>query len=332
MKTFFVHSVYARWELVLMRGLFALVIWDALPLTGLIQPDPSGTGSTVRKPEWRVHYDTTPKPTGLAISNAEWVTSIATPAARSSWFAAVIVLLLMGYALGAAPIVFTPPLLALTVLYGTLNNSQGAITHHLQVVSLALLAQTAYLIWELVRRRKWRTGWLGNPADREGRIVWVTQQAVVATYVVSALTKLKESGFGWFVDAARFPIQLKKNNQMAYYNHLKAPNEADGYWASLPAKIEVLFLESPNLCRVVIGSGLVLELVAVLALVGRRWALAVGAVLVAFHLSISAVMSLDFRFNIYLLLIFFVLPGITAFLARWSIRATQRGKTEAKVR
>lgn len=325
MKTFFSHPAFARWELVLMRGLFALVIWDALPLTGILQPDPQGSGSTIRLPLWSVHYDAAPKPSGIAILQPDWVTSIAGPE-RAPYLAVASLVLLLGYTLGFAPILFTPGLLVLTVLYGTLNNSQGAITHHLQIVSLVLLAQTAYLVWEFARRRKWRTGGLGNPIDREDKVVAVTQQTIVATYVISAITKLNESGLGWFVDAARLPIQLKKNNQMAYYNELKGPADSDGIWASLPAKIEALFLASPNFCRVVIGSGLLLELVAVLALTGRKWAFVIGSSLVAFHLSISTVMGLDFKFNVYVLLIFFVFPGVAAFVSHWSRNATQRGK------
>ena len=329
MNTFFKQTVYARWELVLMRGLCALVIWDALPLTGLLQPGTAGGGSELRAPEWHVQYDEVPKPVGIALLKPEWVTAIADEAngPKLAWAA---MLLLALYALGIAPVISTPLLLALTVLSGTLNNSQGAITHHLQAVSLVLLAQSGYLIWELARRRKWRTGILGTPADRECGVISVSQQAIIATYVVSGITKLKESGLSWFVDAARFPIQLKKNNRMGYYNELEEPSAATGFWSNLPAKTETLFLESPNLCRVVIGSGLVLELVAVLALAGRAWAFAVGSLLVLFHLSISEVMSLNFRFNVSLLLILFVLPAITAALNHWSRRSTAQHKPGSK--
>ena len=305
MKTFFKPTALARWELVVMRLLMSLVIWDAIP-----------EGMTARE---------VPEPIGLAMFVPHWITSFGAMV-ETSWFQGMVLLLLLIYALGSAAVVITPLLLVVTTLAGTLNNSQGAITHHLQLVSLVLLAQSGYLLFELVHRRKWRTGLLGQPIDREIWVAYVTQQAVVASYLISAWSKLKESGLDWFVKAARFPIQLKKNTRMAYYNELQEHGSDSGFLADVPARVELLLVQSPNLCRVIIGSGLILEIVVVLALAGRAWAFAFGVLFVLFHTTISEIMGLDFKFNIYILCIYFILPGITAATVRWSKATTKMRK------
>ena len=304
-KTFFAPTAFARWELVVMRMLFALVVWDAIPEA--------------------MTFKAVPEPTGLAMFFPEEVVKFGA-LFELGWFRAILIVLLVTYALGSAAVLTTPALLLIITMAGTLNNSQGAITHHLQIVGLVLFAQSGYLIYELVRRRKWRTGFLGQPVDREIWLAYVTQQAVVASYVVSAWTKLKESGLDWFVHAARFPIQLKKNTRMAYYNELKEHGSDRGFLADLPMRAEAFLVESPNLCRIIIGSGLVLELAVILALAGRTWAFCFGVVLVLFHSTISEIMGLDFDFNIYILAIFFIFPGISAFVVRWSRAATKRAK------
>lgn len=286
-----------------MRMLLALVIWDAIPAA--------------------INTRALPEPVGLAMFVPEWVAAFGEHL-HSGWFQGIVIGLLILYAVGVAAVVATPLLLAVTTLAGTLTNSQGAITHHLQVLSLVLLAQSGYLLFELLHRRRWRTGLLGHPVDREIWVAYVTQQAVVASYVVSAWTKLKESGLGWFVNAARFPIQLKKNTRMAYYNELKEHGSDSSVFAGLPARVEALFMESPNLCRLIIGSGLVLEIAVILALAGRAWAFAFGVLLVAFHTTISKTMGLDFKFNIHILAIYFILPGLTASAVRWSRAATKK--------
>ncbi|MDA0810881.1 MAG: hypothetical protein O3C21_00600 [Verrucomicrobia bacterium] len=304
-RTFFNPTPFARWELVVMRMLFALVIWDSIPEA--------------------MNAAGVPQPTGLALFFPDMVIGFG-KFFGAVWFKSAVAVLLSVYALGSAAVITTPLLLMVTVFAGTLTNSQGAITHHSQIVSLVLLAQSGCLIYDLIRHRRWRTGLLGQPVDREIHVAYVTQQAVVAGYMVSAYTKLKESGLDWFVNAARFPIQLKKNTRMAYFNELKEHGSDSSFLTDLPARTEALLMASPNLCRVIIGSGLVLEIAVVLALAGRVWAFFFGVAFVLFHSTISKIMGLDFDFNIYILSIFFILPGISASVVRWSRATTKRSK------
>ncbi len=64
-------------------------------------------------------------------------------------------------------------------------NSQGAIQHAFQIVSLVLLAQTAAHFYGLWRCRSGEAG-----EALEDRTIWWSQQTVVAVYLVAGITKL----------------------------------------------------------------------------------------------------------------------------------------------
>jgi hypothetical protein len=81
-------------------------------------------------------------------------------------------------------------------------------------------------------------------------------------------------------------------------------------------------LAHPWGCRFLFGSGFFLELLALLALRGRPWALALGLGLIGMHVSIQYLMTLRFHFNIALLVVFFInLPG---WMAWWWWRRNSR--------
>jgi hypothetical protein len=72
-----------------------------------------------------------------------------------------------------------------------------------------------------------------------------------------------------------------------------------------------LMNEHPTLARIFFGAGLLTELFAFLALLGRRWAFFYGLAIVVMHLSISHLMQLDFWYHIWAAVIFLLnLPGI----------------------
>ncbi|MFT4548036.1 MAG: hypothetical protein ACI8XO_000038 [Verrucomicrobiales bacterium] len=218
---------------------------------------------------------------------------------------------LIFYALGfGAPVTLTLMLLA-TVLPGTLDNSQGATQHSLQAVSLITLAQ---LIYHLAACTKW------IDHDRSTRSRWgvfMGQQAIVAAYTVTALTKLGRSGLGWIAESKNFPIQMTKNIQMQYYNTLE-PETVAGFWAKSSAWLQQVLVDSPNLCRLLMSGGLFLELFAILALCGRRFAAAYGALLIVFHILVRSMTGLNFRYHIAALFIFLILPTLISFIQNLS--------------
>ena len=133
------------------------------------------------------------------------------------------------------------------------------------------------------------------------------QQAIVAAYTVTALTKLGRSGLGWIADSKNFPIQMTKNIRMQYYNTLELET-TEGIWATTSAWVQQILVDSPNLCRLLMSGGLFLELFAILALCGRRLAAGYGAILIVFHVLVRTMTGLNFRYHIAALFIFLILP------------------------
>ena len=61
-----------------------------------------------------------------------------------------------------------------------------------------------------------------------------------------------------------------------------------------------------------LGTGLVLELGAFLALLGRPWSFTYGLLLIAFHAMNSVFMNLNFRWHNQCLFIFLIMPPLIA--------------------
>lgn len=203
-----------------------------------------------------------------------------------------------------------PYLTLLSIAVGTVINSHGAIAHYLQIVSLVLCAQTAahfYGLW-----KQGRGGKKQSAAEREDRVVFWSQQAIVATYLVSALTKLLHTSGMWFFQTPMIGVQIIKTTDQDYYDRL----DQNAYGSGVA--IAEWIAQHPLLVALVLGSGLLLELTSPLALCGRRWALFYGLSLVIFHESIHRVMKLHFLYNEYLIWIYLVnVPFWVWVGARW---------------
>jgi hypothetical protein len=275
---------HAKFELAIMRLLFALVVWDVIP--------------------WSLPREELTRPVGLAGMGLD-LRFLAEPALLVSlnWFALA---LLVGYVAGLWPWLTTSLLCLLTVLVGTYVNSAGAIKHHHQIVSLILLTQAVWHIWYAVRHRGHQ-----DFLVRERWGAFVSQQAIAATYVVTAITKLTTSGFAWIRAADNYPIQLRKSNQQAYYDTLEAATEAG-------SAMEKFIGAHPQMARAMLAGGLAVELFAFLALLGRRWSFIYGCLLLFFHALNSIFMNLNFRWHNEVIGIYLILPPIIALIQHWS--------------
>jgi len=273
---------HSKLELTAMRVLFALVLIDVIP---------SG-----------IQEQRLTMPVGLAGMGLDlsWLPG-AMPALKwISWP------LLIVYALGRLPALTTTLLLALTVLVGTYANSNGAIKHHHQVVSLILLAQAAWHWWWLARHRRKDLSHTNDPLVRDRWAAFASQQAIVAAYVVTGITKVATSGFfGWIKEAANYPVQLRKTNLQAAYSRADV-NTAAG------SGLETWLVAHPSAGQAMLGAGLVLELGAFVALLGRPWSFSYGLLLIAFHAMNSQFMNLNFRWHNWCLFIFLIMPPLLA--------------------
>ena len=205
-----------------------------------------------------------------------------------------------------------PYLALLSIAQGTIINSSGAIAHYMQIVSLVLCAQTAAHFYNKFRRGPRLES---EKFTDEDRVVFWSQQAIVATYLVSALTKLIHTGGRWFIESPLIAVQIVKTTDQDYFDRLDPSAYNSGV---LNAE---WIVRHPLLIALVLGFGLILELTTPLSLLGRRWALFYGVSLVLFHETVDRVMKLQFPLNEDLIWIYLVnVPVWAVFLALWPRR------------
>ncbi len=300
LKSAFRPVEYAAWEMLIMRGLFGVAVLVAYLK---IQTFPDA-------------------PFQIGIGHWIDLSFFHDPSfhALSVW---VIAASMLAYALGFFPSVVLPLAAFLFIGAATLNTSQGKIQHHLQAGATALAVLALWhVIAALIRS--------SNPA-RLTRLrtyqlsVFFLLQTIAAAYVVSAVTKLDRSGLAWFTETKYAPVAIRKTEDAAYFNTLKVRNplspatsddatdasEVEGapppqFAAAIPRAVQRVILDHPWTGAWILGPGLLLELFAFLALLGRPWALAVGLAIIIFHFLVGHIMNLHFHLNNHLLAIFFL--------------------------
>ncbi len=280
---------WGRWEMLLMRAGFAALVYHAL--------------------KWETGVWTTqPKPNGIAyFVDLTWI-GISPP----GWGMKGLTLAgLAIYTFGLLPAPGLLPAVFFSIVIGTLGNSQGAINHSTQLVSMILLAQ--FLVYVIPRGpgvEKPARHWIRPGLATQRQVIWWSTVVIAASYVVCGVVKLTNSGFMWLHDAPFLAVQLLKTNWAHYHDTLEMPPD----WLQM---VTQTLVDHPNLARLFFGCGLLIELLGFVVLISRRWALAGGLAIIAMHLSISQVMNLSFLTHILAALIFLVnVPG-------WCFRSKQ---------
>lgn len=257
-----------------MRVLFAWLIWRLLPfeVVYVAQPVPNGLGRL---------FDLT------FLAEAELWHVLRLGAGMG----------LLLYVVGVAPVVSLGwPTLLLTS-FGALENSQGAIGHHLQLTCMVALAQWG--VYLTCARQGLRQIFWPNLDNHRLAVHWA-KIVIAAGYVASACVKLIASGGLWLVQLPDISLQLIKTHANVYYDTLRP---IEGWVAT---QLPYLISEHPNLTRFFFAPGLVLELLAFIALAGRARALLIGGGLLVMHWLVRVVMNLSFGSHEWLLIIFLI--------------------------
>ena len=214
---------------------------------------------------------------------------------------AVIAFLVL-YVIGILPALGLLPLAFFSVSIGTLLNSQGAINHSWQLVTMMGLAQLMVYVWP--RKGAGVSLWIKPDLERHRQAVWAALIVIAASYVVCGVVKIVNSDGMWLHRAPWLAVQLYKTHYSAFYDTLSMPPE----WLQ---KVTEILVQNPNVARLVFGAGLFIELAGFVILINRRWALIGGLAIIALHLSISKIMSLNFEAHMLAVLIYAVnLPGL----------------------
>jgi hypothetical protein len=198
-----------------------------------------------------------------------------------------------------------PGLLLMTlghVLVQTNYNSFGAIHHSYTGLALVLCTQTLVHAWALVRQGlRPRTGDAGG-LSWESWVIYFSSQTLAASYVLAGLAKLINTGPRWIWDAPMIAVHIARVGDETYYDQLDPSRAAHAErWVGF-------FTDHPWLVRIGLGGSLILELAAILALVGPRWAAVVGIACIAMHEGIGEMMQLYFGLCQLLCLAFWVNP------------------------
>ncbi|MEO5754984.1 MAG: hypothetical protein ABIR38_09780 [Chthoniobacterales bacterium] len=264
---------FAFYERLVMRALFAWLVWRATPGALIVNGIPSPNGIT-RLFDLRFLLD----PQAFAVAHT------------------VLGVALVLFVLRLVVWLALPVALFINVAANAITNSQGAIQHAVQIVSLVLLAQTAAHFFGLWRRRQ------ENEERRllEDRAIWWSQQTIVAVYFVAGITKLFVTKGLWVFQARFIGVSVAKSAYQSFYDTL---NQAD-----LEKQLAVAHFAAAHgwIIALIAVGGLFLELGSPLMLLNRATAATFGALLICFHLGLDYSMRLTFIYNQWVLLIFMI--------------------------
>jgi hypothetical protein len=262
------------WEMLLMRGLFSWLLWQLLPgsIPFIHQPIPNGVGHL---------FDLT----FLADQNLFFILRIGYGLALLVFISGLLPIISLGY------------VALLLIMVGALENSQGAIGHHLQLACMVASAQ--WIVYVCGVRGGGKSA-LKPSIEVHQRATHWAKIVIVASYVTSACVKLIASGGLWIIQLPDVSLQLIKTHANVYYDTLWAQTE----WVAneLPHFIS----NHPNLTRIFFTPGLLLEVFAFIAITGRRGAGFIGVGLLFMHLLVRWVMNLSFSAHEWLLMIYLI--------------------------
>jgi len=263
---------FAFYERIVMRILFAWLVWRATPYALIVNGIPSPNGIARL---FDLHFLLDPQVFAWA---------------RMALAAALVLYVMRLVVWLALPIALFVNLAAKAI-----TNSQGAIQHAAQIVSLLLLAQTAAHFFGLWRRRRDEERRL-----LEDRAIWWSQQTIVAVYLVAGITKLIVTKGLWIFQAQWIGVSMAKSAYQSFYDTL---NQAD-----LEQHLAVANFAAAHgwIVALIAATGLFLELGSPLMLINRASAAVLGCALLCFHLGLDYTMRLTFIYNQWLLIIFMI--------------------------
>lgn len=277
-------EAHERW---VMRALFAWIVWRATPAALLVNgiPAPNGIARLID-----LHFLLDPHLFAIA--------------------RIVLAAALIAYILHLLVWLALPVALFVNLAANATVNSQGAIQHAFQIVSLVLFAQTVAHFYGLWQRRRGEAR-----ALLEDRAIWWSQQTIVAVYLVAGITKLIVTKGLWPIEARWIGVSVAKAAYQSFYDTLNS--------AQLDQQLAVANFAAAHgwLVAAVAALGLLLELGSPVMLINRALAATVGLALIAFHISLDYTMQLSFIYNQWLLFIFMInLPYWIGIIPRLFVR------------
>ena len=300
---------FHRFEVVIMRILFAYVLFQCMPLgapyssvgTNLVNQTMPGAleyigeheselilGPPLRRAyhlipnaEAKIPYDVQKQPDGIAhvvdltfFNDDRFVKTL-------PW---IVFPCLILYCAGFGLPVVMPILTFILLGSRTLYNSQGYIHHGFQMVSLVLLAQTVVVLVYAFRNPKEAFGLKRATSWFRDRNFWdvmirYSQLMIIASYMIPGVIKQFKTGGEWFFRSHYIGVQVVKTHRQNYYNDL---DPTKGEKEEIPTMANFM-LERRNLTRLLLGAGITLQVIAFLALYNRATLAIFGLLFISFH-------------------------------------------------
>lgn len=263
---------FALYERLVMRALFAWLVWRATPDGLIVNGIPSPNGITRA---FDLHFLLDPQ--------------------VFAWARTALAVALILYVMRLVVWLALPVALFVNLAANAITNSQGAIQHAAQIVSLVLFAQTSAHFFGLWRRRQEEERRL-----LEDRAIWWSQQTIVAVYLVAGITKLIVTQGLWIFQARWIGVSVAKSAYQSFYDTFNQAN--------LQQQLGVAHFAAAHgwVVALIAAGGLFLELGSPLMLINRLWAAILGCALLLFHLGLAYTMRLTFIYNQWLLIIFMI--------------------------
>jgi hypothetical protein len=143
--------------------------------------------------------------------------------------------------------------------------------------------------------------------DWKQKGIWHAQQLVMATYFLSALSKIMASGIDWFNDAPNIILQLLKSYDQQYIDM------GQKYWLQLGAERVTFFRANPFFVKGLLLGSFLLELFSPILIWKRNWILPYGLLLLVMHIGIFYYMEIIIPPIILPMIAFFINPTFEIF-------------------
>lgn len=137
--------------------------------------------------------------------------------------------------------------------------------------------------------------------------IWFAQQLVIATYFLSALSKIMASGIDWFNDAPNIILQLLKSYDQQYIDL------GQKQWLQLGAERVTFFRANPFFIKGLLLGSFLLELLSPILIWKRNWILPYGLLLLVMHIGIFYYMEIIIPPIILPMIAFFINPTFEIF-------------------
>jgi hypothetical protein len=181
----------------------------------------------------------------------------------------------------------TGAMFLLSLLMFSLQDSNGVFPRNGLYTTIFLAQSIAY----------WR-----NAKTLKTERIQFAIQIIAAGYLLAAISKLRESGLHWIIDAPMASIQMLKSYAYQYMDTGNPVSLTNGMERAEFA------LRHPYFIRVLFGISLFFELFAWLAVKNKKWAFATGIALLSMHLGINYFMHILIKSIFYPMVIFLLNP------------------------